>query len=1159
MDGNENEYPDPTDTYRSPYPIASSSNYDIPSELSFRHDLQDTYLPLGPVVHEGFIPQPAQPFSMSDAAAQYRSIIQSFGLNKGQQAPDSNYPFNNGDAVQYDNGAELESEVEVEGNLMPNDFLSLGLRTDERDVDPDFALPDAEDQRSDDEMSLDDEFGEDALISGLGIETSARGRGSPRGRGRGRGRGGWKQLLKGTSHDPALEKASKGQGRGRGRGRGRPPLDGGRGGGGRRGKKKEFDPGAEFKKLQTQANNAFLNKDYENALEYARSAVQANPEIYAAHNLLSEILLAMGREQDSLAALLSGANTKRDPDTWLYIGDKTLELAGDTPTKADIEQAIYCYSQALKYNPEDYATRNLKMNLYLDLGNENKAKLDAKNMLRLRPDDMEVCDLYADLCERSHDFGEMQRSKVAYEEAIESSEDKETLGSADSQWLHLNRYLMVLDRVGKAREAVAQIKRLSRWFLGRKRETFWDRFTEDDREFDCDDQRRAEVPEFKNGMASPDKDRYGDGLPIEVRLRLGLFRLKMGPSYKQEAQSHLRHLLQLKDQVAENPALFSMAAGGLREAYLFEEAIEFYESMQAAPDSLDENYYMNLAACYAPLCRYDNAEICYKKIINQHPQHIHSRAKLAKLYDDLGRHEDARPLVNEVLRLGRQDVVRSERIQLRGAVRADNVFEDGQERDRQGSISGTPVNDGLWNASQEWVSRPQRPSPEASREERDKYLADQHGRILRNYELIKQLRSAVDAGHENAITQWIECARSMVGDFMTMKVFYPSRDKHIRFRGYRRRMQYGEKSFIDEMQAMKERLNAQQDVDEDDDDLRGAGYDGTVPVDFHDILFTEWHDIFIELGLHLAKRGFEEEGRRVLKAAEDGTVFYHERKLRMTSYAAQLYLALHFDDDELLCTVSRVFIHDYDYGDTLAGMPYQLFTALHRLHSGNGTWFNGGPTQKFMMRAVKAVDFHVMDPVHRLKIPFSDQEKSGFAKKGARLPGHVELEELDPGLLALYGHMMVDSSSYAHALNYYLRALTIQPENICLNLCIATSYVQWAMKRQTPNRQSQIGQGLAFIYRYYDLRRASGRAVDLQEAEYNVARLWHLLGLTHLAMPAYERALALSERVQFEQSQGDGKDREDFATEAAFALQGILALNGNEGAARALTEKYLTI
>lgn len=108
--------------------------------------------------------------------------------------------------------------------------------------------------------------------------------------------------------------------------------------------------------------------------------------------------------------------------------------------------------------------------------------------------------------------------------------------------------------------------------------------------------------------------------------------------------------------------------------------------------------------------------------------------------------------------------------------------------------------------------------------------------------------------------------------------------------------------------------------------------------------------------------------------------------------------------------------------------------------------------------------------------------------------------------------------------------------------------------------------GLAFLFQYSDSRKASGQPDLRQEAEFNVGRVFHLLGLTHLAVPYYERCLELSDQVRAatDAMVDEGMDvvdvgKLDFAPEAAYALQGIWGIGGNMEKASEITEKYLVI
>ena len=107
---------------------------------------------------------------------------------------------------------------------------------------------------------------------------------------------------------------------------------------------------------------------------------------------------------------------------------------------------------------------------------------------------------------------------------------------------------------------------------------------------------------------------------------------------------------------------------------------------------------------------------------------------------------------------------------------------------------------------------------------------------------------------------------------------------------------------------------------------------------------------------------------------------------------------------------------------------------------------------------------------------------------------------------------------------------------------------------------------------------------EKQEMEFNFARVYHSLGLAHLAIEGYERVLELGKQIQLETSQslpnkdpatdsdvaiGDGDKEtssptsnplvEDFSPEAAYALQCIHVISGNAKTARAVTEAWLVI
>ena len=125
-----------------------------------------------------------------------------------------------------------------------------------------------------------------------------------------------------------------------------------------------------------------------------------------------------------------------------------------------------------------------------------------------------------------------------------------------------------------------------------------------------------------------------------------------------------------------------------------------------------------------------------------------------------------------------------------------------------------------------------------------------------------------------------------------------------------------------------------------------------------------------------------------------------------------------------------------------------------------------------------------------------------------------------------------------------------------INLSIALSYIHHALKRQSDNRHHLVVQGLAYLSAYRDLRLQSSDICEKQEAEYNMALTYHSIGLTNLAIRYYERCLDLRNEkgaVNF------SKHARGFSTEAAFALQELVATTGDYHKARQFTEEWLVV
>lgn len=364
---------------------------------------------------------------------------------------------------------------------------------------------------------------------------------------------------------------------------------------------------------------------------------------------------------------------------------------------------------------------------------------------------------------------------------------------------------------------------------------------------------------------------------------------------------------------------------------------------------------------------------------------------------------------------------------------------------------------------------------------------------------------------------------------------------------------------------------------------------GAIPTDYHGISFDDWLDIFLQYALLVTGQGEPEEAYETLEAAAIASVWFHVRPKTRLIHVCWFTCALRAQDEEALANEARWFIKEYQFvTDT-----YRLFSMLSHLSGDpHRSLFHSSPNMKFMLRQIKAMDFTLPDDYSRPqpkrqsiwkeRAPLSTRDESGE---------QIPAKELDVALLVLYGHILYSGKSFYPALNYFFRAYAIDSQNPAVLLSIGLCYIHHSLKRQSENRHYLIMQGLSFMHEYRRAREKPGTLLqEQQEMEFNFARVWHTLGLSHLAVEGYERVLALSTQIQQETNNlaaaptqsttsPDGDiimaeaDQlpfpsassasqlvvEDFSREAAYALQCLHVLSGDAKTAQAITEQWLVI
>ena len=195
------------------------------------------------------------------------------------------------------------------------------------------------------------------------------------------------------------------------------------------------------------------------------------------------------------------------------------------------------------------------------------------------------------------------------------------------------------------------------------------------------------------------------------------------------------------------------------------------------------------------------------------------------------------------------------------------------------------------------------------------------------------------------------------------------------------------------------------------------------------ISFTHWLDIFLENGLSLAQSGDIKSAYEVIASACSANVFYHSPKAMLAihicwfsefeSHSSRHPLihdaacALLANDDETLCNIARFFMMEYQFVTD----GYHLFTALNRLcDSRCHSWYNCGPSQKFVLRQIKAMDFSFLAEGPRTSLL---QERASFTTRDSH-GNLIQAEHFNASLLMLYGHILHTGKSYPYAVSKFL-------------------------------------------------------------------------------------------------------------------------------------------
>lgn len=940
----------------------------------------------------------------------------------------------------------------------------------------------------------------------------------------------------------------------------------------RRGKnkfKRERAVDPEVAQLLSEANEAFVRNDLPTAERLFNKIIKKDPRNFAAYETLGDIYQLQGRLNDCCNSWFLAAHiNSSDWEFWKIVAILSYDLE-------HYRQAIYCFSRVISLNNEEWESVYRRALLYKRMGQIRKALNGFEKLYENNPYDSnilrelailnvdynrvpEAIKLYMDVYEMN--VKRRQAIIEASENAVEFSDDNNNNDDDDNDyyndnnsesdidneeleemyeeerklysgvnWKMINKKYrcipfdwsslniiaeLSLKSDDKSNESIRTIKKCARWIQHRELQTFWDDVM-DDSEFD---NRRLKSSRFDS---LPDEEKSKSYiLPIDIRVRLGLLRLE-NESFV-EAMNHFQFLY---DENFSDVADLNYEVGvALTKAEKFQEALDFLAPLLSLPDYSTVEFYENIAKCYKETEEYDTARQFLERIIEMDPESLEHKLSLAEVHYHLGNIDIFKSILNEVTVIRKR-----QKAQLYGVVdekdkeQLEKKGKDEEQLDDRDVSSKPLLEDSKYKT---YTVKKKKTVQDIEREkaEREKKITL---KVLEKYNSLNNYERDITGNNKAQISQWIRTVSDLVDVFSSVKNFFV-RSRSKKFIGIIRRT----KKFNTVVDYQLERLSRLSEGDPLSDalpvmeervtltstkELRGLSYD-------------QWFDLFMDLALTITKYRSVQDGLSVIDTAQEVNVFVQDPQRAKIMKFVRLAIVLQLDDEEELLANLRLLLNQYQFNRKI--LLLFMFSLSHGKLATN--ILTSTIQQKFFLRLIKAFDSVRYNAHVRGQASITNEVVDNPEGKPS------------PYIYYIYSVLLYSSRGFLSALQYLSQLENEIPDDPTVNLLLGLSHMQRSMQRLTAARHFQILHGLRYLYRYYDIRNTMYTDVEKQEADYNLGRAFHLIGLVSIAIKYYNKVL------------NDYED-EKLKKHAAFNCINIYQESGNTALANSLMEKYLSI
>ncbi|SCU96730.1 LADA_0H02432g1_1 [Lachancea dasiensis] len=916
---------------------------------------------------------------------------------------------------------------------------------------------------------------------------------------------------------------------------------------GKQRRERSLDP--EVAQLLSEANEAFVRNDTQVAEQLYNEVIKKDAKNFAAYKTLGDIYHMHGRYNDCCNSWFLAAHLNpSDWEFWKVVATLSSDL-GHT------RQAIYCYTRALRMNNEEWECVYGRAMLYKKTGQLGRALEGFQRLYAHSPTDgnllRELAVLYVDYNRISEAIGlylkifdvNVEKRKAiisAAEDAVASSEDSDLEPTDDSifeldeesedfknfpkvnwkkinkkfrciafDWSLLNILAELFLKQSGENSGIKTIKKCARWIQRRENQTFWDN-SGDDSEFD---DRRLKNSRF-DALAQDEKNK-SYVLPIDIRIRLGLLRLS--GKHVLEAMNHFQALYD--ESFADITDLFFEVASALTKAEKFPEAIEFFTPLLQLEEYCVLEVFKPLSRCFKEVEDYENAKMVFEKLVELQPDDLETKLTLAEIYYHLDDQETFNSLLLEVLEARKQQDTEAHKI-------LSSVDDKSEQEilDTRNAEVGKPLLEDI-HVRKPAIKKKRSPQDaERERRDREKRITT---KVLDKYNKLRIYKEGMEKGNEYQTTLWIDTASDLIDVFSSVKNFFvKSRSKRFvgiikRTRKFNKIIDYKIKrlsklsegdNLLDGLPLLEERVSLTSATE-----LRGLTY-------------QQWFELFMELSLVIAKLQNVEDGLSIVDTAQEVNVFIQNPQRAKMMKFTRLAIVLQMNDEEELVESLRGVLNQFQFNRKV--LQNFMFCVTRGQMASN--ILSSTVQQKFFLRQLKAYD--------SIRYGQHVAGQASVTNKTVENPRKMK----SPYLHYIYAMLLYSSKGFLLALQYLNRLQSELSQDPMLNFMMGLAHLHRSMQRLTASRHFQILHGLRFLYQYHEIRSTKYTIIEKQEADYNIGRAFHLLGLFSIAVRYYQQVL-------------DNYEDEKLKKHAAYNCILIYNESGNPELAASLMDRYLSV